>query len=234
MTNYIRRLKRLRHFLAGRELYPRLDRQIPQQRLGSDYGGWHLATQYLDPQSIVYSAGVGKDISFDLQLIKNCQVKVHAFDPTPGSIQWIKSQQLPEQFVLSEVGLADFDGNVTFHPPGNPDHISHTLLNRSGTAVRGITVPVKRLESIMDEFNHNHIDLLKMDIEGAEYQVIGDLAMGEVRPGQLLIEFHHRFPEIGASTTKQALRQLRSIGYLLYAVSASGEEYSFIHTRLID
>ena len=40
----------------------------------------------------------------------------------------------------------------------------------------------------------SRIDILKMDIEGAEYDVIDDIINSPVPIAQVLIEFHHRFP----------------------------------------
>ncbi|MCH7903662.1 MAG: FkbM family methyltransferase [Armatimonadetes bacterium] len=153
---------------------------------------------------------------------------VQAFDPTPKSIEWVKRQKLPEGFVMHEYGIADVDGDVTFSPPENPDHISHTILERPSTASRAITVPVKRLETIMREIGHEHIDLMKMDVEGAEYAVIDDLVESTVRPRQLLVEFHHRFESIGLPKTKAAVEALRGAGYDLVYITDSGEEYSFL------
>jgi Methyltransferase FkbM domain len=80
----------------------------------------------------------------------------------------------------------------------------------------------------MAELGHAHIDLLKMDIEGAEYAVIDDLVDSNIRPAQILVEFHHRMPGIGPERTRHAVLQLRRAGFGLFAVSPSGEEYSFI------
>jgi FkbM family methyltransferase len=57
----------------------------------------------------------------------------------------------------------------------------------SGAAVE---VPVRRLATMMQMLGHARIDLLKMDIEGAEYEVIDDLLGSRVAVDQLLIEFH--------------------------------------------
>jgi len=80
----------------------------------------------------------------------------------------------------------------------------------------------------MQELGHSHIDILKMDIEGAEYDVIEDIRLSNIRPKQLLVEFHHRFPNIGISKSKQAISNLRKMGYQLFSISTSGEEFSFI------
>ena len=60
-----------------------------------------------------------------------------------------------------------------------------------GTAVvvvQAITVPVKTLGTTMRELGHDHIDLLKMDIEGAEYAVLDAMLASPLRPGQLLVD----------------------------------------------
>ncbi len=69
---------------------------------------------------------------------------------------------------------------------------------------------------------------MKMDIEGAEYQVIDALAASGIRPKQLLVEFHHRWQAIGVARTRQGLATLRALGYSVFAISESGEEYSLI------
>src|ERR1019366_5457702 len=145
------------------------------ERFGSHYGGWDVVGEPLGKNSVVYSFGVGEDASFDIALIERFGMDVYAFDPTPKSIAWARSQNLPSQFTLYEYGIADFDGNISFNPPENPAHISYTILDRPKTEDNKISAPVKRLATIMRELGHNHIDLLKMDIEGAEYVVIDDL-----------------------------------------------------------
>ena len=90
-----------------------------------------------------------------------------------------------------------------------------------------IQVQMKQLSTIMNELGHTDINLLKMDIEGSEYEVIRSLESSSIRPKQLLVEFHHRFPEIGPSKTLSAIQELREIGYQLFSVSDSGEEFGF-------
>lgn len=79
----------------------------------------------------------------------------------------------------------------------------------------------------MQSLGHDRIDLLKMDIEGAEYSVLRDFLSSGVRVGQLLVEFHHRWPEVGIEKTKKAIRELNQAGYRIFNVSPTGEEYSF-------
>lgn len=199
------------------------------ERFGSRYGGWSIITDGLRRDSVIYSFGVGEDVSFDLALVARTGLCVHAFDPTPKSIAWVRAQNLTAQFVLHEFGLAAVDGDVVFNPPQNPAHVSCTMLDRPSTSASAIHVPVQRLSTIMNSLGHKRIDILKMDIEGAEYAVIDDLDQGNIRPGQILVEFHHRFPGVGIARTKASIVQITQMGYDLFAVSSSGEEFAFVH-----
>ena len=68
-----------------------------------------------------------------------------------------------------------------------------------------------------------------MDIEGAEYEVITSLCHSHLRPSQLLVAFHHRFPGIGNERSTIAIEQLREAGYQLHDISDSNERFSFVH-----
>ena len=78
---------------------------------------------------------------------------------------------------------------------------------------------------------HHEIDILKMDIEGAEYEVIDDLLDEPIdRIQQILIEFHHWiYPSISLKATSNAISKLENEGYKLYNISKKGVEFSFIH-----
>ncbi|MGA9529284.1 MAG: FkbM family methyltransferase [Terriglobales bacterium] len=225
----LRRLKRKWRAVRGEDLLFTPDLHLPTVTLGSERAAWTFCPSFLNRQSVVYSFGVGEDISFDRELIERWGVTVHAFDPTPRSIAWIGTQTLPGGFIFHPYGVAAEDGLRRFHAPRDPGLVSHTLLDRNASS-GAIEVPVQRLCTSMGELGHAAIDLLKMDIEGAEYEVVADLLACAADVRQLLIEFHHRWSEIGIDRTKAALRDLNAAGYRVFSVSASGEEYSFMKT----
>jgi len=228
MKNKVQRIKKLVKAAIGKELLIKPDIICTKERFGSEYGGWDVITMSINIHSIVYSFGVGEDASFDTALIDKFNLTIHAFDPTPKSIEWVKRRAFSNRFVMHEYGIAAFDGDVSFNPPENPDQVSYTLLDRPSTKAKAIIVPVKRLSTIMKELEHDQIDILKMDVEGAEYDVIQDISKSSIRPRQILVEFHHRFPGVGIKRSKESIAKLRSIGYKLFSVSATNEEFCFI------
>jgi len=207
------------------ERFYRATYKCPRVELGNPDASFVVNPSPLGPRSTVYSFGVGTDISFDLECIRKFSLHVHAFDPTPRSREWLATQVLPPEFHLHEYGLAHFDGSLDFYPPEDPTHVSYSTQQRSGNKM---SCPVRRLTSIMKELGHNHLDLLKIDIEGSEYGALDAMLADGIKPRQLCVEFHHRWPEIGPERTNRAIDSLQSVGYRLFHVAASGEEFSFI------
>ena len=207
-----RKIRRHAKIFLGQGLFS-IQRKCPIERHGSEYGGWTICPSDLTRNSIVYSLGVGDDISFDLSLIEKYGVSVYAFDPTPKSVQWVKSQQLPKEFNFYESAVLDYDGVAKFYPPNDPDWVSYTISEHEyATADRAIIASVRRLSSIMHELGHERIDLLKMDIEGAEYAVLRDMIRSGIQVSQLAVEFHHRFQDIGIKQTKRTIKLLAKNG----------------------
>ena len=96
---------------------------------------------------------------------------------------------------------------------------------RHWSAVVNLTSFRKQYER---ELGHDQIDIPKIDFEGAEYDVIDDISQSEIRPRQILIEFHHRFPGVRIKKTKTAIDTIKSMGYGLFSISATNEEFCFI------
>jgi FkbM family methyltransferase len=159
---------------------------------------------------------------------------VHAFDPTPVSAQWVRRQQFPPQFQFHQIGLAGFDGMAGFLAPPKEGWTSFAFDGAAVAAAEAapsqarIQAPVKRLTTLMRELGHDHLDLLKMDIEGAEYEVIRDLAAHPVPITQLLVEFHHGEFGHALEDTRQAINALDALGLRIFRISPTGLEYSFI------
>ena len=226
-------IKRRIRLLRGIDPNHHVQVKLPKERHGTLYGGWQVCPEYITEESVVYAFGVGEDISFDLSLIERYGIRVYAFDPTPKAIAFVESQQLPEQFTLITYGIADYDGTARFFPPDNPAHVSHTLLEKKEVEGIPIEVEVRCLRTLMEMHGHDHIDVLKMDVEGAEYAVVEDLVQSHVPVTQLLIEYHHRLRSVGKEKTEESVQLLNKNGYEIFSISPSGEEYAFIRRERI-
>ena len=205
-----------------------IPKEIDTAKLYGGNHGWVVDYSKLNSNSVVYSVGVGSNIDFDLALIEELKLAVYAFDPTPRSIEWIKKQSLSKSFKFIPVGLGSNDGEMEFFPPRKESSTHFSPIDRyDNLGVETIKAPVKTLKSLAQEFGHQTIDLLKMDIEGAEYDVIDNLEEQGVEINQILIEFHHMYKGISLDDTKNAIDKLRKLGFELFHISQRTYEFSF-------
>lgn len=205
---------------AVRRAFPLLFRPDTQRqdmvRLGTSYGGWWIPRDLVGPDSICYGGGVGTDISFDLALIDSFGCRVWGIDPTPRTADWIASQELDPRFSLVPVGIAGRDDLVRFYAPERSDHVSHSIKNLQRTTTY-FEAEVLTIRSLMDRLGHAQVDLVKLDIEGAEHEAIAQMLDDGIRPTVLCVEYDQPEPlSWGLATTKR----LRAAGYDLCKVES--------------
>jgi FkbM family methyltransferase len=186
-----------------------------------------IVPELLNSNSIVYSVGVGNDISFDLELIRRFDCTVHGFDPSPLAIHWLGAQNIPANYIFHPWGLGFIDGLADFFAPSTggmyslyKEHIHEALIQEQVTTYR--------LSTIIKNLGTEVIDLLKIDVEGAEYDLLTDLIESAVPIKQLMIEFHHRIGVRPLATTVKSVERLRDAGYQLFHVSETSSEFSFL------
>ena len=220
--------KYLRVYPQWRFAPPRAQLNRRMERFGSDYGGYWLDASMIHRGAVVYSLGIGEDISFDLSLIERFGLDVQAFDPTPKVKKWLSAQPLPRQFHFHEAGIASHDGAETFYLPPREDWVSHSVIQARQYGRESVRFPVMRLTTAMQLQGHRQIDILKMDIEGAEYAVIEQIVKEKIPVRQLLVEFHHRLSSVGMDKTRTALSQLEGYGMRISYICPRKEVFTFL------
>jgi len=210
-------------------------------RLGTIYGGWSIPSKNnLNKNSIVYSAGVGEDISFDLQLQSKYHCNLFLIDPTikakkhfnecinffndksytfTGNIQkdyYTNINSLHPNFdniKYLDIGLWNKKDTLKFYKQTNKNYVSQSLINGMFGKEYDI-VHVDSIKNIMMKHGHNKIDLLKLDIEGAEIKVLEQMLNDNIYPKYLCIEFDLflKKKDFDKSTSK-IIQKLENNGY---------------------
>jgi FkbM family methyltransferase len=185
------------------------------ERLGTDYGGWIVPTAIITDDWVAYCGGVGEDITFDLALIERTGCSVYAFDPTPRAVTHVRDHAADTpRFHFMPVGLWSEDTVLRFFAPQNPEHVSHSIVNLQRTETY-FEAPCRSLDSLMRELGHDRIDLLKVDIEGAEHRVIRSMLGRGIRPTVICTEIDQ---PVKGWTLWRTVQRIRSAGYELVAV----------------
>lgn len=183
-------------------------------RLGTDYGGWWVPNSVLRPEWVGYCAGAGEDISFDIAL-HDRGLKVVTLDPTPRAMAYVSATApKSDRFVFVATGLWDEDTTLRFYAPRDPTHVSHSVVNLQGTE-EYFTAAVKPLKTVMDELGDSSIDLLKLDIEGAEHRVIESFLKDGVQPRVFCVEFDQPSP---VRDVLKSVSLLKRSGYKLVKI----------------
>jgi hypothetical protein len=122
------------------------------------------------------------------------------------------------------VGLWSEEATLRFYAPRDPSHVSHSVVNLQGTDeyFEGLC---RSLPSLMTELGHGSIDLLKIDIEGAEHRVIRSMLASGIRPTVLCTEIDRPVTPLRFWTT---IRRVLSAGYTLVAVD--GWNFTFVRS----
>ena len=185
------------------------------EKLGTDYGGWLIPKKIsLNENSIVYSGGAGEDISFDLKLQDKYNCWIIIIDPTKkaikhyeevkifykdnnfkftGNIQKDYIQNIKNlnvdfnKIIFLDIGLYNKKDLLKFYKQDNSNYVSQSLENNMFGNNYDI-VKVDTIKNIMNELNHNNIDLLKLDIEGSECDVLDKMLDDNILPKYLCIE----------------------------------------------
>ena len=152
-------LKRYYRYLFKNPPKFKIDFHLKTERHGSIYGGWNILKKSLNKDSIIYSFGVGEDISFDLSLINRYNCQIYAFDPVPRVQKWLNTQKLPLGFIFFNFALSNYDGLLTIYAPENDNNISHTIMLNNDK--NSLNVKCYNLKTIQSMLKHSNIDLLK-------------------------------------------------------------------------
>jgi len=159
---------------------------------------------------VVYSVGSHRDTAFEAEVRRQTECEIHIFDPTSRPL---------------DVG------------PGSMFH----SLGVSGETNTGAKLgPMMTLQDIASRLHHKNVDILKIDVEGSEFETFasffggsGESLVPPVRIGQILVEVHPR--KIGAASINEMWDYLERAGFRQFSiepVSKNGGaqvEVGFLH-----
>ena len=189
-------------------------------------GNYVLNENLINSESIVYSFGVGTSISFEEKISKRFNCKVFCYDPTSLAKNFMdKHEYDKDQIKFIDYGIWIEDKKIKFYNQNETNKldtggsITNLFKNQSYDLLQ-----CYRLKTLMEQNNHERIDVLKLDIEGAAVQVLQDAINSNIQPRQIIAEFEcSEEEEINEDEfnkwsleLKNLLKQFRNMNYKIF------------------
>ena len=175
-----------------------------------------LVPRVLGPDSVVIDLG-GNVGAFSSEMVRRFGCTCHAVEPDPAMAAQIPSG--PRLHVYQHAVDGE-RGEATFHvceddPLGSSLHPAASL-----DYVRTLTVPVETLSGVMERVGAEWIDLVKVDIEGAEVSMFEACPDRDLRRvGQYTVEFHDFNGVTPRVDVVRVLDRFRDLGFEVYRKS---------------
>lgn len=216
------RLQRTRQFWKSHKTNFQCPRKL-KSLVGGEKGKggkWLCGLENLGKRSVqegyncvVYSFGAASDSTFEAEILQTTRCSVYAYDPTEQKI-------------------------------GHPLKSTNPRIHFETLAIAGTDSSSKKtLKTLMDENGHKFIDILKIDVEGDEYESLEKMLVDfEHLPfGQLLVKLHNSvWTPRRMNRVIGLLKRLERRGSRIFSTEPNlfaGDccsEFSFINLNYID
>jgi len=190
---------------------------------GNDDGGWNVCSgkKWPPPDGcVVYSFGSNYDFTFE-RSAASMGCEVHVWDPTMPGFAGSPEDEIQKQMY----GITFHDAGLSA-APAEPRCERASCLSPTGRFDCQCSWRMESVESAMQRLGHIKLELLKLDVEGAEWEPLDAMTSGKapflgqdvVR--QLLVELHfgHRSSRgLSPERGQQVLRRIRETGLKLWS-----------------
>jgi FkbM family methyltransferase len=187
----VRSAVRRRTFLAAVGRFPLRTSETPLLHVGTGYGGW-LIPDVVDETWTCYCVGMGGDLSLEEYLLGRGAL-VRSVDPVEHFVdEGVQAFRGQGRFSAHHAAIAKADGTIEMQPhheAASGSLSGANLYDRTDkplTTVRAITLP-----SLLGETADDRIDLLKLDIEGLEYEVVPTIDFQALGIRVFSVQLHH-------------------------------------------
>lgn len=201
-------------------------------------GGW-------DAVSVVFDVGANDGADFTPLARTNLDVRFVAVEPTPRLADALRRATVNLQnYTVVECAVATTEGQAEFHIIEgyngglNSLHSPRPLLFEHGVGedVEDVQVVVRRLDSIADELDITHVDVLHVDTQGSDLDVLRSAGplLETVKAGQVEVTVPQKRFYDDTPTPDDVAGFLWDAGFSIVAIlpnDALGAEKNFIFAR---
>jgi len=198
---------------------------------------YHSFNPFLLPKNAVV-VDIGACVGgFIERVAENGACRIFAYEPNRKSAEHLRDTY-GDKITLKNVAVAGKRGKAKFYTYGeNSMSESDSLFRRDDSWLarenESYEVDVISLNTVLSK--HDEIDLLKIDAEGAEYEMLKTVHKPKLRKArQIIVEFHgahlqhYESHEFGLDEIQWAVNKIIGMGFTLTAKNPQLHEYTFI------
>ena len=189
----------------------------------------------LSEDSVVIDAGCGYEADFSLYMIKQHGVKSFAVDPTRKHRKALSvlEEKYKGHFLHLPFAISAVDGTLTFHESkvNESGSILEDHINVRQDETISYEVEAVSIKSLLKRIDAVQVDILKLDLEGAEYDLLKAIQEEELLPfKQIFVEFHHHaFSHISEAETQRIVKRISKCGFNSFSL----DDHNYLF-RLVD
>lgn len=194
----------------------------------SFYGG------NLSADSIVVDLGANQG-SFSQEINRAFRCKVYAVEPDPALFRQIPETDSIKKF---NCAISEENGPTTLYLSNNPTaHTTDPHIQKLWKHGKSVTVDAMTLESFLKRMGITSVDLLKIDIEGAEvamFKSASDALLRDIK--QITIEMHafaQRKDQSHIRPYEEITQRLKKIGFIPLLFGTGDMDMLFLNKKTV-
>jgi FkbM family methyltransferase len=184
--------KRLSDFILNKNIITKLKKQFSYNRWCNDQGDKTLRLNYvLDENSVVFDLG-GYEGQWASDIFSKYHPKIYIFEPIPEFADGIRKRfEKNEKVIVFNFGLSNYTNNSIIYLSKD----GTSLYNKKGNL--SIDIKIVRAIDFLADQKISHINLIKINIEGAEFDLLEDLISSNFIKDidNIQIQFHEFVPD---------------------------------------
>ena len=188
----------------------------------------------LNKNSTVIDVGSSYEADFSLYMIERYGAKAFAVDPTLKHRPALNklSEKYNGRFEHISCCISASDGVLVFFESKTNE--SGSIMTDHHNMIRDETISYEvnamTLRSLLNHIGLDSVDMLKLDIEGAEYDLLDKINKEDILPfRQIFVEFHHhavqRFTEVD---TRRLVNKICDFGYRSHTI----DDHNYLFRRI--
>ncbi len=178
----------------------------------------------ISDSSIIIDVGCGFLAELSTFFINTYGVKAYGVDPTHKHRKYLMDieKETKGRFKHLDFAISSIEGKVMFYETyeNESGSILGDHINILNDTIYSYNVTTKNLKDLTSFLGFSYIDYLKLDLEGAEYELLENVELLDLLPfNQIFVEFHHRaIKRYSSRDTKRIVNLICNKGFKYFTL----------------